>query len=441
MLLVAPIRKGDLAGYDDAVYAHIAKAIVRSGDWLNIQSNGYPALEHPPGFVWMQAALFSVVGFSDFFAKLPSALCGVGTVLLVYWLARRILKDEQSALLAMFVMLVTPYFIKYSSHGMTDVPFTFLFTAAVCAWIKTEDNAGWYFAVAGVAAYALLTRGLVGLAVPATLVIDASMRRRKALAFAAIATAFVPLAMWYWHQYNQYGDFFWTVQKSFLSDKLNGDVSASFRRYTGIFEYAWMLAQSYWPWLPFMIVGLWTAIRRGDKRVTLLVIWCAVMYAACSVGGSRVLRYLLPAYPAFSIFAVLGLQKVVPARYFRDSLSWAAPIALLVAAGIALFPPTTLHAEETKSIAAAVKPVTSEKDRIAFYDDGQARFDETGQIQWYGDRIMWILLDQKAFEHALAEPISKVWIVDAATFERYFVMIPGATVIARSGHLVCVRLT
>jgi len=158
-------------------------------------------------------------------------------------------------------------------------------------------------------------------------------------------------------------------------------------------------------------------------------------------GGSRVLRYLLPAYPAFSIFAVLGLQKVVPARYLRDGLSWAAPIALLVAAGIALFPPTTLHAEETKSIAAAVKPVTSEKDRIAFYDDGQARFDETGQIQWYGDRIMWILLDQKAFEHALAEPISKVWIVDAATFERYFVVLPGATVIARSGHLVCVRLT
>src|SRR3954469_20957437 len=73
LLLVAPIRKGDLAGYDDAVYAHIAKAIVRSGDWFNIQSNGYPALEHPPGFVWMQAALFSVFDFSDFLARLPSA--------------------------------------------------------------------------------------------------------------------------------------------------------------------------------------------------------------------------------------------------------------------------------------------------------------------------------------------------------------------------------
>src|ERR1700712_4835426 len=115
LLLIAPIRKGDLAGYDDAVYAHIAKGIVHSGDWLNIQSNGYPALEHPPGFVWMQAALFSLFGFSDFLARLPSAASGVGTVLLVYWLARKLLQDEVQATLAMFIMLATPYFIKYTS--------------------------------------------------------------------------------------------------------------------------------------------------------------------------------------------------------------------------------------------------------------------------------------------------------------------------------------
>jgi 4-amino-4-deoxy-L-arabinose transferase-like glycosyltransferase len=440
LLLVAPIRKGDLAGYDDAVYAHIAKAIVRSGDWINIQSNGYPALEHPPGFVWMQAALFSVFGFSDFLAKLPSALCGVGTVVLVYWLARRLLGDEQ-ALLAMFVMLATPYFIKYTSHGMTDVPFTFLFLAAVCAWIKAEESSAWYWVVAVVVAYALLTRGLVGMAVPATLFIDGWIHRRKVIAFAAIGAAFVPIVAWYWHQYSQYGDFFWTVQSNFLRNKVNGDVTGSFRRYTGAFEYAWMLLQSYWPWLPFMAIGLWTAIRRQDRRLTFLVIWCAVMYAACSVGGSRVLRYLLPAYPAFSIFAAMGVEKSVLRRYLNAGLRWAVPVSVVIALGVALFPPASLHAEETKPIAAAARGVTAEEERIAFYDEGQPRFDETGQIQWYGDRIMWILLDKNAFENALAEPISKVWIIDAATFDQYFATRAGAMVVARDGHLVCVRLT
>jgi len=426
LLLVAPVRLGDLAGYDDAVYAHIAKAIVRSGDWLNIQSNGFPALEHPPGFVWMQAALFSLFGFSDFLARLPSAVCGVGTVLLVFWLARRLL-DERAAVIAMLVMLATPYFIKYTSHGMTDVPFTFLFLAAVCAWVGER-----YVLVAIVTALALLTRGIVGFAVPLTLL----LLWRGWKPALAIAAACIPIAAWYANQVNTYGDFFWTVQTSFLSDKIGGTVSG-IRRFTGVFEYAWMLLQSYWPWLPFLIGGLW--IR--DKRLRPLYIWCAVMCLACAVGGSRVLRYLLPAYPAFSIFAAVGLMKWVPDRYLRVGVKVLAPTAVIIGLGIAMFPPVSLHAEEIKPIAAAVKSVTGETERFAFYDAGQPRFDETGQIQWYGERVMWILTDAAAFENALAEPIAKVWVVDAATFDRYFAARAGVKIVARSGHLVCLQLT
>ena len=91
LLFLAPIRSGDLAGYDDASYASMAKDIVRTSNWMDIRSNGYPALEHPPLVPWMQAAFLKLFGVSDPVAKLPSALCGLGTVLLTYWLARRLL--------------------------------------------------------------------------------------------------------------------------------------------------------------------------------------------------------------------------------------------------------------------------------------------------------------------------------------------------------------
>src|SRR5579885_737850 len=45
---LAPIRVGDLPGYDDARYTLVAKQIVLSGDWLNTQFNGAPDFEHPP---------------------------------------------------------------------------------------------------------------------------------------------------------------------------------------------------------------------------------------------------------------------------------------------------------------------------------------------------------------------------------------------------------
>ena len=62
LLFLAPIRAGDLPGYDDALYAHIAKGIALTGDWLTPSSNGYPAFEHPPLYVWTEAALFRMFG-------------------------------------------------------------------------------------------------------------------------------------------------------------------------------------------------------------------------------------------------------------------------------------------------------------------------------------------------------------------------------------------
>jgi len=443
LLMLAPIRLGDLAGYDDAVYAHIARAIVESGNWIDIQSNGYPALEHPPGFVWIQAALFSIFGLSDFLAKLPAALCGVGTVLLVYWLARRLLQDQFAAMLAMFVMAATPYFIKYAAHGMTDVPFTFLFTAAICAWILSRDRPAWYFAVWALTAYALLMRGVGGLVVPATLGLHLALYKRPNrwnFAVPALALALVPLGTWYAHLTSIYGDFFWRVQSNFLSNKLAGDDPASWRRYTGLFEYAWMLLQSYWPWLPFTVAGLVMAMKNPDRRTRILLLWCGIMYLACAVTGSRVLRYLLPAYPAFSIFAAIGLQRLLPDRYLRLGLQWLAPIALVAAAVIAIYPPVTLHAAEIKPIAAAAAANTLTRERIAFYDEAQPRFDETGQIQWYGGRTMWILTEPSAFAHAIAEPIAPVWIVDDATYQREFPSRPHS-VLAHSGHLWLLKLS
>src|SRR5579863_1431979 len=178
ILFLGAIRKGDLAGYDDAMYSLEAKGIVRTGDWLTPESRGAPALEHPPLFVWTQAAFLTAFGISDPVAKLPSALCAVGTILLVYWLALRLLEsDTLAASLAMFVMSGTPYFIKYAGHAMTDVPTTFLFVCAICGWSLAsqptqEKDPRWYLAAGAFTAMALMVRGLIGFGLPVIFAVD-----------------------------------------------------------------------------------------------------------------------------------------------------------------------------------------------------------------------------------------------------------------------------
>ena len=444
ILLLAPIRTGDLAGYDDARYALVAKHVVLSGHWLEIESNGGPALEHPPLFSWMQAALFIPFGLSDPLAKLPSALCGLGVILLVGWLGRRMTGDSFTGVLAMFVMAGSVYFVKYTARAMTDVPFTFFFLAAVCAWVLSDDDPRWVLAAAAFAALAQLTRALAGFSIPLLFAVDMMVNRRRPplrYLMAAVFIAFLPPAAWYAQWIYRYGPEFFARHSLYMNQEVTGALSPSWRRYTGAFEYIWMIAKSYWPWLPAMIGGMVVVIRRKDRKLRLLILWVAVVYVLCAITKSRVLRYMLPAYPAFAILSALGLLCLLPQRHIRNGLRVLTPLLAVLVLVIAIRPPVTLHAIDTRPIARASTAATAPGERITFYDDGAPRFDEMNELLWYGDRYLVPVLEAGQLPGALQNPATRVFIMDANTFRTQVESRVPNQIIGRAGHLVCFRLT
>ena len=420
----------------------MAKDILVTGDWMNPRSNGAHVLEHPPLFVWTQAALFRAFHLSDPLARLPAALCGWGVILLVYRLALRILNDSWAALLAMFVMATTAYFLKYAARAMTDVPFTFFCLCALCAWLAAEDDPRWYAAAGAFAGLAQLTRGLMGIALPIAFAIDLARRRpRPSRRYVATAfgLAFFPLIAWYAQIVYANRGHFWIDYSAWLDREAFGALSPPWRRYTGAFEYAWMLAKSYWPWLPFMLAGLVATVRGGDRRLRFLAIWSAVVFLLCAAAKSRVLRYLLPAYPAFSLFAAMCLARLIPSRRRLMSLRIATAIFAVLAGGVALFPRNPLHAAEIRPIAAAATAATPPGARVEFYDSGQPRLDEANQLQWYGDRYLNIMTKPEQLAAELAAPGARTYVIDRETYRRYFGSLPHQ-LLAESGHLLCLRL-
>ncbi len=441
--MIAPLRTGDLTGYDDAQYAHIAKDILRSGNWIVPQSNGEPALENPPMLEWMEASLFAAFGFSDALARLPSALCGLGVILLVYWLARKLTGDSWTGVLAMFVMATSIYFLKYAARGMTDVPFTFFVLCAVCAWMMTEDHPQWVLAVGLCVALAQMTRSLMGLALPAVFALDSiAMRRRAAGRYLvpALVVAYAPLVAWYAYLIHLFGPFMFSVHSAWLRNEVYGALSPAWRRYTGAFEYAWMLAKSYWPWLPLMVAGLVMVVRGRDRRLGVLVWWVAVVFVLCAAARSRVLRYMLPAYPAFAILAALALQRLVPERYWRAGLRIAAPVMAVGVVALAMFPKTHLEAAEIRPIAKIETAAAAPGERVAFYDDGAARFDEDNQLQWYGDRFLLRLFSKEDLLKALRKQRCRVIVMDKRSYVAFVKDQFATEIVGESGHLVCFRL-
>jgi 4-amino-4-deoxy-L-arabinose transferase-like glycosyltransferase len=443
LLLLAPIRTGDLAGYDDARYALVAKHVVLSGHWLEIESNGGPALEHPPLFSWMQAALFIPFGLSDPLAKLPSALCGIGVILLVAWLGRRLTGDPFAGVLAMFVMATSIYFVKYAARAMTDVPFTFFFLAAVCAWLLGEEDPRWLLVAGAFAAMAQLTRALAGISIPVLFAVDLiANRRRPPLRYliGAALIAFLPPAAWYAQWIYRYGEEFFVRHSMYMNQEVTGALNPPWRRYTGAFEYIWMISKSYWPWLPAMAAGVVYVIRKKDRRLRILILWVAVVYVLCAITKSRVLRYMLPAYPAFAILSAIGLLWLSPERYIRNGLRVLTPLLAVLVLGIAIRPPVNFHAIDTRSIARVSTAATAPGELITFYDDGAPRFDEMNELLWYGDRYLVPVLEAGQLPEALRKPQTRVFIMDLKTFQAQVESRIPNQIIARAGHLICFRL-
>lgn len=442
VLFFGAIRLGDLAGYDDAMYSLEAKGIVRTGDWLTPRSRGGPALEHPPLFVWTQAAFLSAFGVSDPVAKLPPALSALGAVLLAYWLARRMLHDSLAASVAMFVMLATPYFIKYAARAMTDVPTTFLFVCAICAWSLAEDDPRWYLAAGAFTAMASMVRGLIGFGLPVVFAVHLiAVRRRPAWRYLipALMAAFLPLTAWYGYLLLRHGGYFVALHEGWLEREVYGSLTPPWRRYTGAIEYAWMLAKSYWPWLPAMLAGLAAVVRERRRPLYLLLGWAGTVFLLCALARSRVLRYMLPAYPAMAILSAIGLLKWIPRRIVERAMDWVPPLAVAAALCIVLLAPPRWHATEIRALAQAQSRVLPPGELIGFYDKGDPRYDETNQLEWYGSGTPVILPTRADLEEALRVGSVRVFVLDKPTYRERIQPLTH-DVIAQSDRLIGVRL-
>ena len=165
-----------------------------------------------------------------------------------------------------------------------------------------------------------------------------------------------------------------------------------------------------------------------------------VVLLLCSVARSRVLRYMLPAYPAFSILAAIGLLKYVSQQNLRRGLTILTPILGVGVLVLAIHPPVIWHATEIRPIAAAATAATPAGQRYAFHDDGQARYDETNQLQWYGDRYLIVLFSADELQAELRAPHTRVFVLDKHAYQTYVQSQMPNQVLAESGHLLCVRL-
>jgi 4-amino-4-deoxy-L-arabinose transferase-like glycosyltransferase len=489
ILLFSSLHKGGLSGYDDAFYAHYGKQMILSGDWWSLRLNGYHVFEFPPMFPWLEALSMKIFGITDFAAKFPAALSGLLTIVLAYLIAKELFNGFWAPTLTMAIMSGTQYFIKYAMHSMTDASFTFFFTLAIYLYLKGLKEPG-HFPLTGIAiGAAILTRSVLGLIPLGIIFLHAIVTGKRTLMLSkhfigAVALSIALPVVWYSSQYSLYGGQFLKEHFSFVASKIGGleagvrdgirqqevilcrtidgqdfktilpidastrsDARGRFSRVVlGFVEYPKLLLRHYWPWLPLALIGLAgqvkALVRSRDAAAALLVIWVACVLIPFSVAEAKVLRYIMPIFPAFAILAATPLSRWAASGRSARWVKLAYLLALAALLLAALFPKPRQRAEDMQSLAPIIDANSNPGRRVILYTYGERRHNYMSQLVWYANRYCVHLTELNTVREALGSCPELIAVIDKQAFKQMSGA-QGIKVMAlgESENFVCVKAT
>jgi 4-amino-4-deoxy-L-arabinose transferase-like glycosyltransferase len=162
LLFIPFLGSVHLFDWDEINFAECAREMLVSGDYLRVQIDFMPFWEKPPFFIWLQVLSMKLFGVNEFAARFPNAVCGMVTLLIIYYYGRKIVNDRM-AIWWVLLYLATwlPHF--YFKSGIIDPAYNmFIFLSFLQVHFLDQTGKPKYAAFAGFfLGLAVLTKGPV----------------------------------------------------------------------------------------------------------------------------------------------------------------------------------------------------------------------------------------------------------------------------------------
>ncbi len=311
---------------DEALYATVAMEMTYSGDLLTPTYWGEPLFNKPPLMYWLMSASMSLLsGTIEWQSRFPSALMGLGLLVLVYWTARR-LGGMWAALGASLLMLGNhQYLFEHSvrSANLDSGLVTLMFGAI--AFGARAHKRHLDLVLSGIfTALVLMVKLPLAVFIVPTLFLHLWLQcRGAALRWLAWATLCVALIALPWHVYSlvQHGGEFWDVYFMYEIFGRTGDavLDPDATWWTHLLAF-W---KSFLPWGPLLTVAGVCALigwpkDSNERATTRLLAGYAffILLFFCFI-KSKWPWYGIPAYPAFAVLGALFVRDLLRSRFRR----------------------------------------------------------------------------------------------------------------------------
>ena len=300
---------------DEGRYAEIAREMVASGDYVTPRLNGIKYFEKPPLQYWLTAASFEALELDEWTARLPGALAGFLTIVLVAYVGAIVASPAVGAYAAAALAgCVWPFGI---SHMVTlDALLTFWLALALGAFLVAQHHRAdarrqraWMLVAWAATAGGVMTKGLVALVIPfGTLVIHTVVTGDRKpwsrLAFGRGLALFLLLAApWFLIVSTRNPEF---ARFFFIHEHFERFLTTEHRRTGAWWYFLPLLALGLLPWTGVFLFGLrqnWRS-ESGTRAFAwkrFCLIWCAFILVFFSMSGSKLPSYILPIFPAAAL--------------------------------------------------------------------------------------------------------------------------------------------
>lgn len=320
---------------DEGRYAEIPREMVASGDWTTPRLNDIKYFYKPPLQYWATAAAFTVFGEHHWTARLWPALTGFLGVLFTGLATARLFSPLAGVIAG--AVLGSSVLWNVIGHANTlDMGVSALLAAAILALCLahrdgSSESRRWLDGAWALLALATLSKGLIGLVLPAATVVAYMLWQRDwrllarlrlvrgvAILLAITAPWFIAVSI----ANPEFPHYF------FIHEHFERFLTKTHGRYQPAWYFIPILLLGMIPWLGSLAQGLWQGKEsRGDfSAQRFLLTWTVVVFGFFSVSSSKLASYILPIFPA--IASLIGLY--LAERQGRSELRWQALPAILL---------------------------------------------------------------------------------------------------------------
>ncbi|HWR41938.1 glycosyltransferase family 39 protein [Sporomusa sp.] len=323
-------------------YTLTAKEMVVSSDWLSPRIYGNVWFDKPIFFYWLTAIAFKFFGFSDLAARLFPAFFAALGVVLIYWFLTKV-SQPSVAFIGMLVMGTSLEYMLLAKFVITDMVF-FVFNSAALVFFYLgytgmDGTKRWYLAMYASLAFAVLTKGPVGLLLPGLVAAvflglqrNLSELRNMSLLSGVFLFSIIALP-WYSLMYINYGSEF---LNTFLGvhNYLRATVSEHPKDNVAYY-YVIVFLLSMLPWSFLAIRAVVDQCKELSSKkahlVLLSFIWASTYFIFYSLMATKYLTYTFPILFPVAILTAVYLDKLIAQGKTKLIVYWVgAPTVLAI---------------------------------------------------------------------------------------------------------------